>query len=72
MEFRRLLEFVCALFFARAAVSSNISLPSYPLAVKSPYLSTWLPSTGIADVATAQPQFWAGQDVNWYVWVMLK
>lgn len=65
MEFRRILELVRTLLFAGNTVSSNIILPSYPLAVKSPYLSTWLPSTGIADVATAQPQFWAGQPISW-------
>lgn len=65
MEFRRILNLIIALFFARVTLSSNISLPSYPLAVKSPYLSTWLPSTGVANLATAQPQFWNGQDLSW-------
>lgn len=65
MGFRRTLEVLCALLFARVTISSTVNLPSYPLAVKSPYLSTWLPNTGIADVATAQPEFWTGQSINW-------
>ena len=31
--------------------------PSIPLAVRSPYLSTWLPAT---DLAATAPQFWTG------------
>jgi Domain of unknown function (DUF5127)/Domain of unknown function (DUF4964) len=31
--------------------------PSVPLAVRSPYLSTWLPAT---DLTAATPQFWYG------------
>jgi hypothetical protein len=31
--------------------------PSIPLAVRSPYLSTWLPATGLTSAA---PQFWNG------------
>ncbi|CRG87869.1 Outer capsid protein VP4 [Talaromyces islandicus] len=52
---------------ALPALSSagTVSLPSYPLAVKSPYLSTWLPGNQTADVASGQPEFWAGQSVNW-------
>jgi len=40
-------------------------LPSYPLAVKSPYLSTWLPGNQISNAASAEPQFWAGQTLTW-------
>lgn len=52
---------------ALPALSSagTVSLPSYPLAVKSPYLSTWLPGNQTADVASGQPEFWAGQAINW-------
>lgn len=67
MGFRRALEFLCALFFARATLSSTAHLPSYPLAVKSPYLSTWLPGTGMDNVAITQPEFWTGQHINWPV-----
>ncbi|KJX96342.1 DUF1793-domain-containing protein [Zymoseptoria brevis] len=55
------------LLSGQQVLASIASLPSYPLAVKSPYLSTWLPSTGIQDVANAQPEFWAGQELNWPV-----
>ncbi|KAK4541039.1 hypothetical protein LTR36_008408 [Oleoguttula mirabilis] len=47
--------------------ASTVSLPSYPLAVKNPYLSTWVPGSSLADAATAQPEFWAGQDITWTV-----
>jgi Domain of unknown function (DUF5127)/Domain of unknown function (DUF4965)/Domain of unknown function (DUF1793)/Domain of unknown function (DUF4964) len=33
--------------------------PSVPLAVRSPYLSTWLPATGLA---ATTPQFWYGSN----------
>jgi uncharacterized protein (DUF608 family) len=56
-----------ALLFGTQALASVAKLPSYPLAVKSPYLSTWLPSTGVQDVANAQPEFWTGQKLNWPV-----
>lgn len=50
-----------------AYCASTVSLPSYPLAVKNPYLSTWVPGTALKDAATAQPEFWAGQDITWTV-----
>ena len=49
------------------SVAGTVSLPSYPLAVKNPYLSTWLPGNQVADVATAQPEFWADQDITWSI-----
>ena len=57
------------LFATLLALSSagTVPLPSYPLAVKSPYLSTWLPGNQLTDVATAQPEFWAGQNLTWWV-----
>jgi len=54
---------VCTLVRA----TTNVPLPSYPLAVKSPYLSAWLPGNQTSDVATAQPQFWAGQNLTWAI-----
>ena len=45
----------------------SINLPSYPLAVKHPYLSTWVPGNQLGDIATARPQFWAGQNLSWPV-----
>ena len=47
--------------------AATVSLPSYPLAVKSPYLSTWVPGHQLVNAATAQPEFWAGQDLNWTI-----
>ena len=47
--------------------AASVSLPSYPLAVKGPYLSTWVPGDQLSDAATAQPEFWAGQNITWTV-----
>lgn len=47
------------------SLAGTVSLPSYPLAVKSPYLSTWVPGHQVSDAATAQPEFWAGQKLTW-------
>jgi hypothetical protein len=49
------------------AQETNIKLPSYPLAVKHPYLSAWVPGNQLDDIAKARPQFWAGQNLSWPV-----
>lgn len=36
-----------------------------PLAVKNPYLSTWVPGYQMNDSAHARPEFWAGQSLTW-------
>ncbi|KAF7714464.1 Uncharacterized protein PECH_004944 [Penicillium ucsense] len=41
--------------------------PSYPLAVRNPYLSTWMPSDQVQQLPFAEPQFWAGQELGWSV-----
>ncbi|RAK98793.1 DUF1793-domain-containing protein [Aspergillus ibericus CBS 121593] len=41
--------------------------PSYPLAVRSPYLSAWMPSDQVRTLPYAEPQFWAGQSLTWSV-----
>ncbi|KAL4950293.1 hypothetical protein BDW69DRAFT_202272 [Aspergillus filifer] len=41
--------------------------PSYPLAVRSPYLSTWMPSDQVSALPYAESQFWAGQNLTWSV-----
>lgn len=41
--------------------------PSYPLAVRNPYLSTWMPSDQVEDLPFAESQFWAGQGLTWSV-----
>ncbi|KAF7187912.1 Glutaminase A [Pseudocercospora fuligena] len=47
--------------------TSSANLPSYPLAVKSPYLSAWMPGSQIKNAATGQPQFWTGQSLTWSI-----
>lgn len=51
----------------RIAYAGDVPLPSYPLAVKSPYLSTWVPGNQLTNAATAQPEFWFGQNLTWPV-----
>ena len=41
--------------------------PSYPLAVRNPYLSAWMPSDQVQSLPYAEPQFWAGQGLTWSV-----
>lgn len=45
--------------------------PSYPLAVRNPYLSTWMPADRVDRLPYAEPQFWAGQDLGWSVMVRI-
>ncbi|KAK4508204.1 hypothetical protein PRZ48_001942 [Zasmidium cellare] len=60
------IDFVVALLFATAPKHGLAALlPSYPLAVKSPYLNTWVPGDQLSDIATAQPQFWTGTQLTW-------
>ena len=71
--FLSLLNHVCAVVLAICVGTSavtqaaSVSLPSYPLAVKHPYLSAWLPGNQAPNVAASQPQFWTGQSLNWPV-----
>ncbi|KAJ5820444.1 hypothetical protein N7474_006035 [Penicillium riverlandense] len=39
--------------------------PSYPLAVRSPYLSAWIPGNDVASLPSSQAQFWAGNTLGW-------
>ncbi|KAF9057677.1 DUF1793-domain-containing protein [Panaeolus papilionaceus] len=39
--------------------------PSFPLAVRTPYLSAWLPQGAGAALNDAWPTFWTGQIVGW-------
>ena len=41
--------------------------PSYPLAVRNPYLSTWMPSDQVEDLPFAESEFWAGQGLTWSI-----
>lgn len=45
--------------------------PSYPLAVRNPYLSTWMPSDRVEQLPYADSQFWAGQELGWAVMVRI-
>lgn len=70
MPFFSIASFVSALLFsllssAPTAQGTTIPLPSYPLAVKHPYLSTWVPGNQLQDSASARPQFWNGQNLTW-------
>ncbi|TGO80825.1 hypothetical protein BPOR_1677g00010 [Botrytis porri] len=44
-----------------------IQPPSYPLAVRNPYLSAWIPSSLATNVSSGNAQFWAGQNLIWSV-----
>ncbi|KAF5390714.1 hypothetical protein D9757_002684 [Collybiopsis confluens] len=50
---------------ARCVVSTPFSPPSFPLAVRSPYLSAWLPQEQDSALNTVWPQFWNGQTLGW-------
>lgn len=41
--------------------------PSYPLAVKNPYLSAWIPGELALDLPSHQAEFWMGQKLGWTV-----
>ncbi|KAM3066046.1 hypothetical protein ACMFMG_010616 [Clarireedia jacksonii] len=41
--------------------------PSYPLAVRNPYLSAWIPGPLVSNISAANAQFWAGQTLIWSV-----
>jgi hypothetical protein len=43
--------------------------PSYPLAVRNPYLSTWMPGNHVPHLPSSSPQFWAGQNLTWGIMV---
>ena len=57
-----------SLFCDNTSVSYHPALPpSYPLAVRNPYLSTWMPHDQVQSLPYSQPQFWAGQNLTWGV-----
>ncbi|KAK5171286.1 uncharacterized protein LTR77_004430 [Saxophila tyrrhenica] len=69
---RRLFSTILCLYFFSLQVQCQPSFapilpPSYPLAVKNPYLSAWLPGNQTADLPSAVPQFWTGQELTWSV-----
>ncbi|KAF7340199.1 DUF1793-domain-containing protein [Mycena venus] len=63
-------QLLCAGFFALQAfaaswTSTPFNPPSIPLAVRTPYLNTWLPQGQGVALNDAWPSFWAGQITAW-------
>ncbi|MCJ1387201.1 hypothetical protein MMC18_000041 [Xylographa bjoerkii] len=52
-------------FASTAPTYAPIQPPSYPLAVRNPYLSVWMPGLDVADLPSSTPQFWAGNNLTW-------
>ncbi|KAJ5167661.1 uncharacterized protein N7482_003255 [Penicillium canariense] len=50
-----------------AITYSPLKPPSYPLAVRSPYLSAWIPGNEVASISNNNAQFWAGNKLIWSV-----
>ncbi|OJJ39889.1 hypothetical protein ASPWEDRAFT_49741 [Aspergillus wentii DTO 134E9] len=50
-----------------AATFTPFAAPSYPLAVRNPYLSVWLPGDSASDLPSSSPKFWSGGDLTWSV-----
>ncbi|KAJ7232842.1 hypothetical protein B0H12DRAFT_1239497 [Mycena haematopus] len=50
---------------ATSWTSTPFNPPSIPLAVRTPYLNTWLPQGQGSALNTAWPNFWAGQVTAW-------
>ncbi|KAJ3976289.1 DUF1793-domain-containing protein [Lentinula raphanica] len=69
MMFFLLFLFAPLLFVAPARcvdwTSTPFNPPSFPLAVRSPYLSTWLPQGNGSALNDVWPQFWTGQFLGW-------
>ncbi|KAK4549818.1 hypothetical protein LTR36_005119 [Oleoguttula mirabilis] len=59
--------FLFLLFVACSPTFTPVLPPSYPLAVRNPYLSAWLPGNQAQDLPFAVPQFWNGQNLTWSV-----
>ncbi|KAK8209797.1 hypothetical protein IWZ01DRAFT_330474 [Phyllosticta capitalensis] len=41
--------------------------PSYPLAVKNPYLSAWIPGEKVTSLPSSRAEFWTGAKLGWSV-----
>ncbi|KAI9742389.1 MAG: hypothetical protein M1818_003922 [Claussenomyces sp. TS43310] len=39
--------------------------PSYPLAVRNPYFSAWLPGNKVPDLPNSRARFWSGEELTW-------
>ncbi|KAH8830455.1 DUF1793-domain-containing protein [Flagelloscypha sp. PMI_526] len=56
---------LCAATYAASWTATPLQPPSYPLAVRGPYLSAWLPQKAGQALNDVWPQFWAGQILGW-------
>ncbi|CAK7226832.1 hypothetical protein SEUCBS140593_006376 [Sporothrix eucalyptigena] len=52
---------------AMGALASKVSLPSYPIANRNPYISAWIPISQAHDFPSARPYFWKGALLTWQV-----
>ncbi|PSR81749.1 hypothetical protein BD289DRAFT_468362 [Coniella lustricola] len=67
MQFKRAFSLLCSAAIVARSWASTASISSYPLAVRNPYLSAWLPGNVASDAPTAEPEFWYGQTLYWPV-----
>ena len=58
----RILIFVTMFLYIAEA-----NLPSYPLAVRNPFLSSWVPGDQSNNFPQAQAQFWTGKPLGWTI-----
>lgn len=64
----QLLAFLLSALSVKAGIDYQPALPpSYPLAVRNPYLSTWMPGNQVENLPSSAPQFWAGQNLTWSI-----
>ncbi|KAJ5108304.1 hypothetical protein N7456_004979 [Penicillium angulare] len=52
---------------SNAVTYTPLKPPSYPLAVRSPYLSAWIPGNVVESLPSNNAQFWAGNTLVWSV-----
>ncbi|KAJ5670797.1 uncharacterized protein N7477_006160 [Penicillium maclennaniae] len=59
----------CLVSISTAITYSPVQPPSYPLAVRSPYLSgvSWIPGSEAVSLPRNSAQFWAGNTLTWSV-----
>lgn len=65
MHLASLRTLLCSAALFTASRAGTASISSYPLAVRNPYLSAWLPGNLASDAPTAEPAFWQGQTLYW-------
>ena len=46
---------------------ASAGLPSYPLAVRNPFLSAWIPGDQSHSLPHTEAQFWTGQPLGWTI-----